>query len=152
MAILNGPVANAFVAVHSPQKGIRISVLKRIPLPSETEGVSELVAEYMGMLARPELFTNQDDRLLNVLHKIDAAILAGYDLPPRLERQLLEFFRHAPRPVRHPWRDWFPTDFKPFIPLHEFVSEEFHKTTQPWVQKVFQPLPPEEAEILKYMD
>jgi hypothetical protein len=87
------------------------------------------------------------------LTRIDAAVLEAYDLPPRVERELLEFFRHEERPVAHAWKHWLPDRFEPFIPLHEFVSEQYQKATQPWIQEVFKPLPPEEVEALReYMD
>ena len=51
------------------------------------------------------------------------------------------------------WRHWLPERFEPFIPLHEFVSEQYQKVTQPWVQEVFKPLPPDEVEAVReYMD
>jgi len=153
-AILNGPVANAFMAINSPQKGIRIGALEGIPTPfSQNDRLSSLVTEYVKQIENPELFSDQDDHLLALLYQIDSAVLEAYDLPPKLERKLLEYFRASARPVRHSWRDWFPENFKPFIPLHEYVSDEYQKLTRPWVQEVFRPLPPEEADaILRYMD
>jgi hypothetical protein len=54
--------------------------------------------------------------------KIDALVLKAYDLPPRLERQLLEVFREYPRPLPFPFQDYYPADFMPYIPLHKFIE------------------------------
>jgi hypothetical protein len=152
-AVVNGPVANAFIAMHSPANRFRASAVRQIPIPpSLPDELGDLVSDYVAALARPKLF-EEEDALLKALQRIDAVVLKTYDLPPRLERELLDYFANTVRPIAHPWKDWLPSDFKPFIPLHEFLSEEYQRATQPWVQEVFQPLPPEEADaILKYMD
>jgi hypothetical protein len=151
-AILNGPIANAFIATHSPAKGFRGVAIKQIPIPPLLPtDIAELVAEYSARIAKPKLF--DDEQLLRLLHQIDASVLKAYDLPPRLERELLEIFRGSNRPVGHPWKHWLPERFEPFIPLHEFMSEQYQKAIQPWIQEVFKPLPPEEVEALReYMD
>ena len=151
-AVVNGPVANAFIATRSPDRRFRVSAVKRIPIPLSIPGdIAELVFEYRAKLAKAKLL--DEEALLALLHQIDAAVLKAYDLPPRLERELLETFRNSSRPVAHPWKHWLPNRFEPFIPLHEFVSEEYQKATRPWIQEVFKPLPEEEAEALRqYMD
>jgi hypothetical protein len=151
-AVLNGPLANAYIAAHSPSNRFRASAVKRIPIPTSLPlELGDLVSAYMTKLAKPKLF--DDGELITLLHRIDAAVLKAYDLPPRLERELLELFRDTKRPVGHQWTHWLPERFEPFIPLHEFVSEQYHKATQPWTQEVFKPLPPEEVEALReYMD
>ena len=150
--VVNGPLANAFIAACSPDRRFRVSAVKRIPIPhSIPSDIAELVFEYRTKLAKPKLF--DEEALLDLLHQIDAAVLKAYDLPPRLERELLESFRNSNRPIAHPWRHWLPERFEPFIPLHEFVSKEYRKATQPWIQEVFRPLPPDEVEALReYMD
>jgi hypothetical protein len=99
-AILNGPLANAFVSIHSPQKGIRITAVDVIPLPrSIPNKLSNLVTEYLHTLSESgQLFTNLDKRLNELLMQIDAAVLEAYDLPPKLERELLDYFRGEDRP------------------------------------------------------
>jgi len=153
-AIINSPLANAFIAVHSPGKGIRATAIGRIPVPHALpDEVSELVAEYISLLNDDQLMVDNSLALARLLTRIDAAVLQAYDLPPRIERELLEFFRGHERPVRHAWKHWLPEKFEPFIPLHEFVSEKYQRATQPWTQEVLTPLPPEEAAALReYMD
>jgi N-6 DNA Methylase len=151
-AIINSPLANAFIAIHSPGKGIRSSSVKEIPIPcSLPDDIADLVLEYSARLSKPQMF---DDGPLNeLLSRIDAAVLRAYDLPPRIERELLEYFRGAERPVAHQWAHWFPEQFRPFIPLHEYLSDEYKTAARPWIQEVFEPLPPDEAVTLReFMD
>jgi hypothetical protein len=155
-AILNGPVAIAYIASHSPPDRIRLGTINSVPIPPYMpSGLDELVLDYLAIMAeRAGLFAKDfDERANQALYKIDAAILESYDLPPRLERQVLEYFRGEIRPTLHEWRHWFPENFRPFIPLQEYLSLEYQKITHAWIQEVFAPLPPEEAEALSdYMD
>jgi hypothetical protein len=148
-AILNGPVANAFLAVHSPAKGIQISAVKQSPVPSVLPfHVGGLVAEYVRQISEPRMLNSDEERLEALLTQIDAAVLGAYDLPPRLERQLLEYFSGVGRPVAHPWRHWDVSDPTPGLTLAERVSGRFHPHGS-WIHKVFQPLPNGEAMLLR---
>jgi hypothetical protein len=154
-AILNGPVANAFLSVHSPQKGIRITAVEAIPLPGSLPlRLSSLVTEYLHTLGESgQLFTKHDARLRELLTHIDAAVLEAYDLPPKLERDLLDYFRGAKRPAAHLWQHWLPDNFKPYIPLHRYLSDEYKFATSGRVLEVFSPLPKDEAAAVReYMD
>jgi hypothetical protein len=153
-AILNSPLGNAFVATHSPSERFRLSTVCNLPFPANLPlELSTLVNEYTSILAPQRIHFRDDSRLRRLLLEIDAAVLRAYDLPPRLEKELLEFFRHSKRPVIHEWHHWFPERFAPFIPLHKFISDEYQTATTPWVEDVFTPLPEEEAARLrKYMD
>jgi len=148
-AILNGPVANAFVAVHSPANRIRVTAIGEIPVPSMLPyHAAALVAEYVGLLKESATLRRDEERLEALLTQIDAAVLGAYDLPPRLEHQLLSHFRDVDRPVAHSWRHWDVSDPTPGLTLAERVSGRFHPYGS-WVQKVFQPLPSEEASLLR---
>jgi hypothetical protein len=64
------------------------------------------------------------------LQLVDAEILRLYDLPPRLERQLLDLFAGYKRPgVPFDFRRYFPEDFEPYFPLHLYLSEEYQRST-----------------------
>jgi len=148
-AVLNGPVANAFLAVHSPAKGIRVSAVAQIPIPpSLPNQLPDLVAEYAALLADPQALRDNDERLAVLLTQIDAAVLEAYDLPPRLERQLLAYFRDAERPVAHPWAHWDVTNPTPGLRLAERVFGRFHPNGD-WIAEVFRPLPEREAALLR---
>ena len=57
---------------------------------------------------------------------MDAEVLRLYSLAPRLERQILDTFAGSERPgVPFKMDRYFPDGFEPFIPLHEYLSEEF---------------------------
>ena len=151
-AVMNGPVANAFVTVHSPMKSIRVSTMKAIPLPVRmprevVAAVTAYVDQVTSHLLEPARLNDRPAAAL--LDDIDSLVLRAYDLPPRLERELLELFRDAERPVVHPWRHWFPEGFAPAIPLHEYRSGEYKKATRDWVTDVFTALPEGEAELLE---
>ena len=147
--VLNGPVANAFIAVHSPAKGIRAGAVAQIPIPrSLPDEIGDLVSEYTSLLADPQLLRDDSEHLTQLLMQIDAAVLDAYDLPPRLERSLLAYFRDADRPVAHPWTHWDIADPTPGLRLAERVSGRFAPKGN-WVADVFQPLPEQEAALLR---
>lgn len=148
-AVLNGPVANAFVATHSPAKGIRISAIKQVPIPSTLPlQVEKQVAEYVRRVQESRVLNPAEGELENILTLVDAAVLEAYDLPPRLERELFDFFCGSNRPVAHGWRHWDEQHPAPGLTLAERVSGRFRPHGS-WILDVFQPLPPEEAELLR---
>ena len=149
VAVLNGPVANAFVATHSPAKRIRISVIKQVPIPSTLPfQVEKLVAEYVRCLQDSRGLDATEDQMQDLLTLLDAAVLEAYDLPPRLEQQLIEFFRGSGRPVAHAWRHWDEHNPAPGLTLAERVSGRFRPHGS-WILDVFQPLPADEAALLR---
>ncbi len=148
-AVLNGPVANAFLAAHSPAKRFRISAIKQVPIPSTLPfQVEKLVAEYVRRLQDSRGSDATEDQMQDLLTLIDAAVLASYDLSARLEHELLEFFRGSDRPVAHAWRHWDEHNPAPGLTLAERVSGRFHPYGS-WILDVFQPLPADEAELLR---
>lgn len=103
-AILNSPVANAFSFVHDEQKHLRIETLQRLPLPSAhiSRDVENLIDEYVSVCegdAGP-LFSSHPKSAQDLLMEIDALVLKAYDLPPKLERELLRFMGDGQRPSR----------------------------------------------------
>lgn len=152
-AILNGPIANAFLTTHNFDERFLVRTVESIPLPRQDPGhqIPILVRAYVEALEAADLDSadTRNQHLEQLLFKIDAEILATYDLPPRLERQVLEYFRGASRPVPHTVNDWFPESFKPCIPLREYINPRFLRDCGPWVLKVFKPLPDDEAAALE---
>jgi len=59
---------------------------------------------------------------------LDAAILKAYDLPPALERQVLNIFQGQKRPVPFSFDGYYPSGFEANFPLHEIISEDFNKS------------------------
>lgn len=155
-ALLNSPVAVAYIASHSPADRIRVATVEAIPVPEQLPStLDELIERYIAILSERSVLFARDfaERANRALHDIDAAILESYDLPPRLEKRVLEYFRGEERTIVHEWSHWFPPDFQPFIPLRRFLSDEYKKATSGWVLEVFRPLPKEEAAALRdYLD
>jgi type I restriction-modification system DNA methylase subunit len=155
-ALLNSPLTNAYLAVHSRIRRFNVGILKNLPIPAEIDEnlISALVEKYLETLSKLPLQETEIDLNLNkLLLEIDATILGAYDLPPRLERKLLDYFHRYTRPVLHQFAGWFPEGYSPFIPLHEYIGAEYKKITGRWVQDVFQPLTSSEAKLLQdYID
>ena len=147
-AILNGPVASGFLAARTPAGRLRIADIKDIPIPPAPPlRAAELVVDYVRRLRELET-TGSDDGLDELLTQIDAAVLGAYDLPARLEQRLLDCFRGSVRPVAHAWRHWDERNPAPGLTLAERVSGRFRPHGN-WILDVFQPLPEDEAELLR---
>ena len=126
-AILNGPIAAAYVYTHSFQKDIRVETYKNIPFPKlerlflSSRLIECLVNEYIENTH--ELVLNEN-KLHQLLLKIDAEVLKLYDLPPQLERKILNLFLGVDRRVPFQFSGYIPQNFKPSIPLHMYISPE----------------------------
>ena len=130
-AVLNGPLANAFVAARERGKHNLVKTIRNIPVPEvsdyDKESIARLVCEYM---ARVEEGVFADDTILrDILLQIDVLILKGYNLPPRLERELLDYFRDEPRPVPFEFKEYIPESFTAYIPLWIYMSSNLRKCT-----------------------
>jgi len=130
-AILNAPLANAFVAAHERGKHNLVKTIRNIPVPEvsdyDKESIARLVCEYM---ARVEHQVLADDvTLRDILLQVDALILKGYNLPPRLERELLDYFRGERRPTPFEFKEYIPESFTAYIPLWMYISSDFRQCT-----------------------
>lgn len=131
-AILNAPVAMAYIYTHTSQIDIPTKAYERIPLPRindlalAQEKLAGLVERYLTLSQKP----GQDDASLKTaLLNIDAEVMRLYDLPPQLERQLLDlFWGDTRRRVPFDFHGYFPPDFEPWIPLHTYISPVFSKS------------------------
>jgi hypothetical protein len=137
-AVLNGPVANAYMSTHEGQQHNRKRVLTQIPLPSLTaaQGVAldRLVQEYRrtadmpdDIFSTPRASVPREDALRRICLEIDAILLKAYNLSPRVERSLLDFFQGDQRRVPFSFAEYFPPDFKPTIPLWMYISDDFRR-------------------------
>ena len=132
-AVLNGPVANAFASAREPSRHLRIETLGKIPIPDFEQAhqrvISSLVQQYSetrmswltGQLEAGESY----DRCQQLIRSIDAEVLKAYDLPPRLERAVLDWFSGHARPGPVEFTEYFPSTFKPYIPWHLYTSAGF---------------------------
>lgn len=155
-AILNGPLANAFLTERASNQHFTNQLLKLLPMPKRALGrVVAAVKHYRAALKlagaealRPP---GSDDVLNRLLIEIDAEVLRAYDLPPRLERRLLEFFRghEHERRVDHFFSGWLPEDFTAYMPLHEYLGPFVERNRGAWALEAFTPAPEEELERLR---
>ena len=150
-AILNSPFANAYAYCHSLERHNLAGMIRKIPLPkcdiSSLSILNQSVKEYFelysstGGFFQPEVDPKEaEQRML----AIDAEVMRLYDLPPRLERQVLDLFTVWERKgVDFKLFRYFPEGFDAWIPLHEYLSEEFQNSTptnvKKWVDKVRSP-------------
>ena len=109
-----------------------------MPIPdmsdADVQDVSEAVREYLSSArsygGREKTPSHAQHKLHQLLLHVDAKILALYDLPPRLERELLDVFSGWQRVgVPFKFTEYFPSDFQPCIPLHEYLSSRYRKST-----------------------
>lgn len=152
-AILNGPVANAFVTEYATEQHFTNAMLKHLPLPPrlDHDALDDAVLDYQRTLTeygaglRP---ADHDAQLDQRLRWIDAVVLDGYDLPPRLERQLFRSFEGHTRPTRHAFSGWLPDDLKGCVPLYEWMTVDRRTVRAPWVLDVFRPVPDDENDAM----
>ena len=118
-AVLNGPVANAFVAVREGKLHIKKSTLSSIPVPILPLGqrrlIRELIEDYTGAERAGDRSEAQ-----RLLLRIDAEVLRGYNLPPEPQRELLDFFRGRESRRAVPFDfEGYPNDFPPPAKVEE---------------------------------
>ena len=154
-AILNSPVASAFVASQTMRRHNYESFLGEIPLPqgndTAIQEITRLAEDYREIAsARAELAIQlemkphrplfeqsvndptgpTDSEVCQALITLDAAVLRLYNLPAKLERQLLDYFRgHERRGVGCVFGDYFPTDFESLVPLYKYISASYRRST-----------------------
>ncbi|MEQ9151634.1 MAG: N-6 DNA methylase [Parvibaculum sp.] len=155
-AILNGPLANAFLTERASNQHFTNELLKLLPMPKRGLGrVVEAVKRYRaacGVSGAETLQAAESDGVPNsLLIEIDAEVLRAYDLPPRVERRLLEFFRghEHERRVDHPFLGWLPEDFTAYMPLHEYLGPLVERNRGAWALEAFTRAPEEEVELLR---
>jgi len=146
-AILNSPLANAFVYSYSMERDNLEETVRRIPVPvfqdDDTTAIRSLVQQYFslykdydGFFVKPMDKANAKELLL----KIDAKVLKLYNLPPKYEKAILDKFQGIQRKgVDFEFKGYYPKDFESCIPLHEYISEEYQHSTaafaDEWVKK-----------------
>jgi len=130
-AILNSPLANAFVAAHERSRDNRVKTIRNIPVPElsyyDKQSIDQLVQEYM-IQVQQRILTDKTV-LRDILLQIDAIILKGYNLSPRFERELLDYFRAENRPTPFEFKEYIPESFTACIPLLMYISPDFKRCT-----------------------
>jgi hypothetical protein len=160
-AVLNGPLANAFASTRELNRDVYVETLREIPIPefeqAQQQIISSLVQKYCeartwwlaGQLEKSE----SHERCSELLNAIDAEVLKAYDLSPRVERELLDWFRGHVRPGPVEFTEYFPSTFKPYIPWHIYTSAGFKLASARDTLKRMPVIPesPPITEALSYM-
>lgn len=126
-AVLNAPVANAFVTALEGRY-ISLRELRTLPVPEFTERLQREVEETVGGYLNA-VENNNYAEADTAIRNVDSLVLKAYDLPPRLERKLLNYFRGAERPVPFDFEDYFPADFEPCFSLAYYLSKACRAST-----------------------
>jgi len=146
-ALLNSPFVNTYLSDHCMERDNKEGALKKIPVPeiAALSKIEKIAKNYFELSKQQGHFMSSDEQELLVekeklLFAIDAEVMHLYDLPPRLEKQLLDFFYEYPRKgVDFKFDRYFPEGFESWIPLHEYLSEEYQRSTpsfvNEWVEK-----------------
>jgi type I restriction-modification system DNA methylase subunit len=155
-AILNGPLTNAFLTERASNQHFTNELMKQLPMPKRplgrvVEAVKRYGAAYEAMSSKVLRRGEDDDVLNRLLVEIDAEVLRAYDLPPRLERRLLDYFHghEKERRVNHAFQGWLPEDFSAYMPLHEYLGPMMGQNRGAWALEAFTPAPEEEVEQLR---
>jgi hypothetical protein len=118
--LCNSPFANAYVYTHTEKRDVLTGMIRAMPVPhtsdSKIQRIVEAVHKYFEVVApsERERLTPAFDQntACRLLQHVDAEILRLYDLPPRLERQLLDLFSgFKRRGVPFNFSRYFPEDF-----------------------------------------
>lgn len=146
-ALLNSPFVNTYLCDYCMERDNKEGVLKKVPVPEVTSlyKIEKIARNYFELSKQQSHFMSGDEHNLliekqKLLFAMDAEVMRLYDLPPRQEKQLLDFFYECPRKgVDFKFDRYFPEDFDSWIPLHEYLSEEYQRSTpsfvNDWVEK-----------------
>jgi len=118
-AVLNHPIANAWVDSRNPARRIKINVIEAIPYPRLSSGMRRKVAEivrriarYKGRLLRALSTTEAADLACEVrglVRELDEILFDAYGVEGQERKAVLDLFRGFQRPGR----EWTEVDFRP---------------------------------------
>jgi hypothetical protein len=151
-AILNSPLANAFLHDHSADKRLRITTLLSLPIPrSLPHALGMLAQAYSKVITDGFREFGSEVRLSEMLDEIDTLVLEAYDLPPRLVRALLSTFRNHDRPLVHKWQPWPVSEDGPALKLSEIRSGRLEFARGDWVKQLVPVSEKESKHAAEYM-
>lgn len=150
-AILNSPVANAFSYAHDEERRFRVEIMQKIPLPQGriSREVKSLIGEYVSACEGDDgpLFSSRPKSAQELLMEIDSLVLRAYDLPPRLERELLSFMGGGQRPSRAAFGGYPGTaSDDAAISLHKWLAMSNAGIRAAW-RTLMEPLPKKVADV-----
>ncbi len=124
-ALLNSPVCNAFLKANESGSLNRLVTFGSLPIPPGNWLRVGGEVDRLSRMLHTQVSRGLAEYAKDTLLKTDAEIIRAYDLPPRLEYELLASFQYVPRPVPFQFTGYYPEGFEAYIPLHELISPEF---------------------------
>ena len=124
-AVLNGPIANAFVTTRAGKIDITAGLLKSIPIPlfnrSQAKKIQSLTKQFV------QEVQDNGENAARLLLEIDSVVLDAYQLPPLLEKEILDFqSMSTDRPASCSFDGYYDPDLKSCFSLSQYLSEEFN--------------------------
>jgi len=134
-ALLNSPVANGFAHTHFGKRDNLVGTMRLMPVPRWSQEnatrIEQAAMRYRALATSPgSLYQTEatPEGIRQALLEMDAAVLQAYNLPPRLERQLLDLFAGVPRKgVGCNFTGYYPAGFTSSLPLHYVISDSFKR-------------------------
>jgi hypothetical protein len=134
--ILNSPLANAFVYAHTTDRDIEAGIARKIPVPvcsrKSLERLERLVGDYRALMEKRDSGFGIDvqEEARHSLLCVDAEVMRLYDLPPKMEKRVLDLFQGVQRKgVDFEFTGYYPEGFESAVPLHQYLSEEYQRST-----------------------
>jgi type I restriction-modification system DNA methylase subunit len=135
-ALINSPFTNAYIFDHCLERLNLEGVLRQMPVPYESQDLTLLdtLSRNYCSLHNPNNYSLENEQSRrqkkDALLSIDAEIMRLYDLPPMLEKRMLDCFSGYNRKgVDFEFKGYYPADFESCIPLHIFISKEYQGST-----------------------
>ena len=146
-ALLNSPVANAFAYCTLGKRHNLAGAFRQMPVPSPSTAhaaqVEQAAMRYRTLASSTGPLYDAEatpERIHQALLEMDAAVLRAYDLPPRLERELLDLFAGVPRKgVGCTFTGYYPPGFTSCLPLHLVISDRFQRAAADATADRFRP-------------
>lgn len=136
-ALINSPVAAAFLYAYGNKRDIPKRLYASIPIPRNISLIEKRIEQLVKQYLRAVKVTAIDEAR-EALLQIDADILRAYNFPPHLERQLLDLFWGYQRRVPFEFTGYIPPEEKSWIPLHIYISDKFSELNS---RKIFERMP-----------
>jgi hypothetical protein len=147
-AVLNSPLSNAYMYCNSMERDNLAGTVRKMPIPCYEKitfvKIERQVTEYFELMKKKDSEFGIDvrEKAKYLLLSIDAEIMRLYDLPPKMEKRILDLFRGFKikrKGVDFDFKGYYPEGFESAVPLHEYLSEEYQRSTitfaDKWVKK-----------------
>jgi len=97
-AVLNGPVANVLLSAPGKSRDNLMKDLYTIPLPKLTKDDADWLTQLVQEYQKKVVSGNSSNELNALVAQINVTVLSGYNLPYRLESELLDYIGHVEPP------------------------------------------------------